>query len=58
MIWGLVTVDWQGRKMVPLEHLWSTIVSMLLKPRLLERPVIRSIAICVKGGTFLGMVIL
>jgi hypothetical protein len=51
-------VAWQGRKMAPQEHPWSTMVSMLLKPQLLGSPVMRSMAICVKGGAFWGTVIL
>jgi len=57
-IWGPVIIDWQGRKMAPLKHPWSTMVSMLLKPWLLGRPMIKSIAIWVKGGAFSGTVIL
>jgi len=51
-------VAWQGRKMVPREHLWSTMVSMLSKPQLLGSLVMRSMAICVKGGASWGTVIL
>ena len=51
-------VVWQGRKMTPLEHPWSAIVRILLKPQLLGSPVIRSIVICVKGGAFSGTMIL
>ena len=51
-------VERQGRKMAPCEHPWSTMVRMLSKPWLLGSPVIRSIAIWVKGSTFSGTVIL
>ena len=34
----------QGRKIAALEHPWSTIVRMALKPHLLGSPVIKSIA--------------
>jgi len=33
-----------GRKIVPQEHLWSTIVRMALYPLLLGNPVMRSMA--------------
>jgi hypothetical protein len=48
----------QGRKMAPHEHLWSTIVNIMSYPHDKGSPVIKSIAICVKGGAFSGTVIL
>jgi hypothetical protein len=48
----------QGRKMAPREQPWSTIVNIASNPRDLGSPVIRSRAICVKGGVFSGTVIL
>jgi hypothetical protein len=48
----------QGKKIAPCEHPWSTIVSIALYPHDKGSPVIRSIAICVKGGVFSGTVIL
>ena len=38
-----------GRKIAALEHLWSTIVRIALKPHLLGSPVIRSIAMVWNG---------
>jgi hypothetical protein len=44
--------------MAPCEHLWSTIVNIASYPFNKGSPVIKSIAICVKGGAFSSMVIL
>ena len=38
-----------GRKTAALEHPWSTIVRMALKPLLASRPIIRSIATVLNG---------
>jgi len=43
-IWGPVTVLRQGRKITASKHLWLTMVSTLLYPQLLGRPVIKSMA--------------
>ena len=51
-------VERQGRKIAPREHPWSTMVRILSNPQLLGSPVIRSIAIWVKGGALFGTVIL
>jgi hypothetical protein len=48
----------QGKKMAPREHTWSTIVNIVSYPCDKGSPVIRSIAICIKGGAFSSMVIL
>ena len=41
---GLEMFVVQGRKIAALEHLWSMIVKIALKPHLLGSPVIRSMA--------------
>ena len=46
---GLEIFVVQGRKIAALEHPWSTIVRMVLKPHLLGSPVIRSIAMVWNG---------
>ena len=43
MIPGLEMFMVQGKKIAALEHSWSIIVKMALKPHLLGSPVIRSI---------------
>jgi len=48
----------QGRKTASHEYLWSTIVNIASYPHDGGSPVIRSIAICVKGGVFSGTGIL
>jgi len=51
-------VLWQGRNMAPLEHLWLTMVRILLYPQLFGRPVIKSITTWVNSGVLSGIVIL
>ena len=52
MIPGLDMFVVQGRKIAALEHLWSTIVRMALKPHLLGSPVIRSMAMVWNRSVF------
>jgi hypothetical protein len=47
---GPIIVVVQGRKMAAHKHPWSTMVRIASFPLCLERPVIRSIAICLKGS--------
>ena len=48
----------QERKTAAHKHPWSMMVRMLLCPRLLGMPVIKSRATCVKGRELLGTPIL
>jgi hypothetical protein len=44
-----VIVVVQGRNIAPREQPWSTMVKIVLKPSLLGKPVIRSMAMCENG---------